>query len=98
MISKAVQARCGLSAIGRFEPGKEHGIDCKFWRSCFSSDWNQALCCFSDNLWSAALTVVEVDLLTGESDILLTEITCDAGISMNPLIDIGQIEGGFVQV
>ena len=38
-----------------------------------------------------------LDTLTGEYRVLRTDILHDAGQSLNPEIDIGQIEGGFVQ-
>ena len=45
----------------------------------------------------AAITEVVLDTLTGENRILRTDILHDAGTSLNPALDIGQIEGGFVQ-
>jgi len=47
--------------------------------------------------YGAAVSEVEIDCLTGESRIARTDILYDAGKSLNPAIDIGQIEGGFVQ-
>lgn len=45
----------------------------------------------------AAVSEVEVDVLTGESQIIRTDIAMDIGRPLNPAIDIGQIEGAFVQ-
>lgn len=47
--------------------------------------------------YGAAVTEVVIDTLTGENRILRTDILHDAGASLNPALDIGQIEGGYVQ-
>jgi xanthine dehydrogenase/oxidase len=44
-----------------------------------------------------ACSEVEIDALTGDFHILRTDILMDFGLSMNPNIDIGQIEGAFMQ-
>jgi len=48
-------------------------------------------------VYSAACSEVEVDVLTGETTLLRTDILFDNGQSLNPCLDIGQIEGGFLQ-
>lgn len=47
--------------------------------------------------YSAACAVVEIDVLTGETKVLSVDIVYDMGKSMNPAIDIGQVEGAFIQ-
>lgn len=44
-----------------------------------------------------AVTEVVIDTLTGENRILRADILHDAGASLNPALDIGQVEGGYVQ-
>ena len=47
--------------------------------------------------FGAAVSEVVIDTLTGESRVLATDILQDVGSSLNPSIDLGQIEGAFVQ-
>ncbi len=48
--------------------------------------------------YGAAASEVELDTLTGDFHILRTDICMDVGKTLNPAIDIGQVEGGFIQV
>jgi xanthine dehydrogenase/oxidase len=46
--------------------------------------------------YSAACTEVEIDVLTGVTNVMRSDLLYDIGKSINPAIDIGQIEGAFV--
>ncbi len=63
-------------------------------------DWNRATKTgrpFLYFAYGASCCEVAIDTLTGESKVLRADILHDVGRSLNPAIDIGQIEGGFVQ-
>jgi xanthine dehydrogenase large subunit len=47
--------------------------------------------------YGAAAAEVAIDTLTGESRVLRADLVQDCGASLNPAIDLGQIEGAFVQ-
>jgi xanthine dehydrogenase large subunit len=48
-------------------------------------------------VYGAAVSEVLVDTLTGEHKMLRADVLHDVGRSINPAIDIGQIEGAFIQ-
>ncbi|NP_001289031.1 aldehyde oxidase 1 [Papio anubis] len=48
-------------------------------------------------VYGAACSEVEIDCLTGDHKNIRTDIVMDVGCSINPAIDIGQIEGAFIQ-
>ena len=47
--------------------------------------------------YGAAASEVVIDTLTGETRVLRADILHDVGRSLNPAIDLGQIEGGYIQ-
>ncbi|MBX2856569.1 MAG: xanthine dehydrogenase molybdopterin binding subunit [Rhodobacteraceae bacterium] len=47
--------------------------------------------------YGAAVTEAAIDTLTGENRLLRVDILHDCGRSLNPALDLGQIEGGYVQ-
>jgi len=52
---------------------------------------------FSYFAYGAAVSEVVLDTLTGEWKLLRVDALYDAGRSLNPAIDLGQVEGGFIQ-
>lgn len=53
---------------------------------------------FNYFVYGAAVCEAEVDCLTGDWHVPRCDIVMDVGNPINPAIDIGQIEGGFIQV
>ena len=47
--------------------------------------------------WSVGCSEVEVDVLTGQVTVLRSDLLVDAGVPLNPLLDLGQAQGAFVQ-
>nr|WP_226574118.1 xanthine dehydrogenase molybdopterin binding subunit [Acuticoccus sediminis] len=47
--------------------------------------------------YGAAVTEAAIDTLTGETRLLRADILHDCGRSLNPAVDLGQIEGGYIQ-
>jgi xanthine dehydrogenase large subunit len=80
------EKRVSLSATGYYRTPKIH------WD--FASSTGRPFYYFA---YGAAASEVAVDTLTGESRVLRTELIQDCGRSLNPAIDLGQIEGAFVQ-
>jgi xanthine dehydrogenase large subunit len=83
---QAHAARISLSATGFYRTPKIH--------------WNRNTLegrPFYYFAWGAAVAEVAVDTLTGETRLLGVNILHDVGSSLNPAIDRGQIEGGFLQ-
>ena len=86
-MSAAFFDRVSLSATG-FHSTPNIGYDTN---TCIGRPFNYYT-------YGAGTSVVEIDCLTGDHSVLRTDIVMDLGESINPAIDIGQIEGAFVQV
>ncbi len=85
-VNQAWFARVSLSAQGFYATPKIH------WdRTAFKGHP------FYYFAYGVACTQVAVDTLTGETRIERADLLHDAGTSLNPAIDLGQVEGGFIQ-
>ena len=96
IVSQAYTARINLSAQALFASPNlgaltESPAGSGHWSL---QDGDQAFYYYN---YCAAVSEVEVDVLTGEFNIIRSDLIYDAGRSTNPVIDFGQIEGGFVQ-
>lgn len=85
-VTKAYLERISLSATG-FYKTPDIGYS-------FDTNTGNAFNYFT---YGVACSEVEIDCLTGDHQVLRTDIVMDLGQSLNPAIDIGQIEGAFVQ-
>ena len=86
LVQEAYMARVQLFSAGYYRTPKIH--------------WDKATMTgrpFFYFAYGAAVAEVAVDTLTGESKLLRVDILHDAGKSLNPAVDLGQIEGGFLQ-
>jgi xanthine dehydrogenase large subunit len=86
LVDAAYHARIPLSATGFYATPKIH-----YDRETLSGRP------FFYFAYGAAVSEVAIDTLTGEHRLLAVDILHDAGASLNPAIDLGQIEGGFLQ-
>ena len=86
LVDAAYHARIPLSATGFYATPKIH-----YDRETLSGRP------FFYFAYGAAVSEVAIDTLTGEHRLLAVDILHDAGASLNPAIDRGQIEGGFLQ-
>uniref|UniRef100_A0A2K5CTC0 aldehyde oxidase n=1 Tax=Aotus nancymaae TaxID=37293 RepID=A0A2K5CTC0_AOTNA len=85
-IEAAFEQRISLSATGYFRGYKAF------------MDWEKGVGDpFPYYVYGAACSEVEIDCLTGAYKKIRTDIVMDACCSLNPAIDIGQIEGSFIQ-
>ena len=87
VVSAAYFDRCDLSAHGFLVTG---GLTWDWARGPPGDPFNY-LC------YGSAVAEVELDVLTGDCACLRADLVMDVGDSLNPAIDVGQIEGGFVQ-
>jgi xanthine dehydrogenase large subunit len=85
-VKSAYLARTKLFAAGYYATPKIH-----FDRTSFSGRP------FLYYAYGAAVSEAVIDLTTGETRIVRVDILHDCGTSLNPAIDRGQIEGGFIQ-
>ncbi|HET7672545.1 MAG TPA: xanthine dehydrogenase molybdopterin binding subunit, partial [Burkholderiales bacterium] len=86
VVKEAYHARVQLSATGYFRTPEIH-FDAKSFQG-------EPFYYFA---YGAAVSEVAIDTLTGESRLLRADLLHDVGQSVNPAIDRGQVEGGFIQ-
>ena len=86
LVKQAYMGRVPLSATGFYATPKIH--------------WDKAAAKgrpFYYFAYGAAVSEAVIDTLTGENRLTRVDILHDVGKSLNPAIDLGQVEGGFVQ-
>ncbi len=96
--SMAFNARLNLSAQARVAiPGGEHPDGNLEFKLVDGKPASEAVDYFTGYTYSAACVEIELDVLTGETTILRADVVYDGGKCLNPAVDVGQVEGGFVQ-
>jgi xanthine dehydrogenase/oxidase len=95
IVNKAYFSRIDLSAHGFYRvPDDRCGYDWYKKNCTHNSDRGMPFNYFTQG---AACTEVEIDCLSGDSRVVRADVVMDVGQSINPAIDIGQIEGAYVQ-
>ncbi|KAL1193715.1 Indole-3-acetaldehyde oxidase [Cardamine amara subsp. amara] len=100
---------CCETLVKRLKPLMERSGGRISWNKLISQAYAQSVNLSASDLYTptdtptrylnygVAVSEVEVDLVTGQTTVLQTDILYDCGKSLNPAIDLGQIEGSFVQ-
>jgi xanthine dehydrogenase large subunit len=86
LVRRAYFARISLSSTGYYRTPEIH-----YDRACHQGRP------FYYYAYGAACSEVVIDTLTGENKVTRVDILHDVGRSLNPAVDLGQIEGGFIQ-
>lgn len=87
LVLKAYFDRVSLSAFGFYKTPNISLFDFE----------NNSGTPFNYFTYGAGCSEVEIDCLSGDHQVIRTDIVMDIGSSINPAIDIGQIEGAFMQ-
>jgi xanthine dehydrogenase/oxidase len=94
IVAKAYHDRINLSGQARFAQAGGEAVDSGL---IFKPGATEQVNHFTGFTYSAACTEVEIDVLTGETTVLRADLLYDMGKSLNPAIDIGQVEGAYIQ-
>lgn len=85
-VHDAYFARVNLSAVGHYRTPLK-GMDWNKGKGEPFAYWTQGVC----------VSEAEIDVMTGDHRVVRTDIIMDIARSINPGIDVGQIEGAFTQ-